>query len=109
MAEDIDRPTCRCHGLPMLRDGHMRGKQKWQCSINERERQAKLYADPRYAQKKRAAMRDRWASGGSEEARKVYAERKRRGVCVKCEEPRLTEALCWDCLNLVEARSALRI
>ena len=99
MAEDT-RPLCKCHGEPMLRDGHHRGKQKWQCGIHERARQARLYARPEFAKHKRDEMLDHWHNrGGRRRALARYRERKLRGVCTKCEAPILSESLCWNCLN----------
>ena len=63
MAEDVvqDRPVCRCHGEPQIKDGHHpTGTQKWQCAVKERARQAELYTDPEYRAKRRQQMRDYW-------------------------------------------------
>ena len=38
------RPVCTCHGEPMASNGkHKSGKQKFQCSVRNRERAADWY------------------------------------------------------------------
>jgi hypothetical protein len=90
----------------MMKDGFRDGRQAWQCRVKERARQAVLYADPDFAEKKRAEQRARWPA---ERTRGRYYERKDRGVCVKCQGPLLSETLCWNCLNYFEAQSYLRM
>lgn len=109
-AEDVERPLCRCHGVPMLKDGHWRGRQKWQCGVMERARQAVLYAQPEHAERKSVEMRDNWwHHGGKERARARYDKRKDDGLCVKCGQPTLSETQCWDCLNYGEEYRAVHI
>jgi hypothetical protein len=107
MAEDIVRPLCRCHGEPMLKDGHWRGVQKWQCRIIERARQAQLYAEK--GEHQRAKMRHHWRNGGREVAQARHRDRKAQGLCVRCKGPILSESLCWDCLTKREEYVAVRI
>lgn len=96
MAEDT-RPNCKCHDVPMLKDGHMRGRQKWQCGVMERARQAALYRTEGFADNKRQEMRE------------LRNERHARGVCVRCQGPLLSDFHCWDCLNQMEETRAFRI
>lgn len=103
----MDRPLCRCHGEPMLKDGHMRGRQKWQCGVLERQRQRDLYAKPAHAARKRAESVENWRNGGAERRRAQYLDRKSRGVCTKCQQPALSDAYCWDHLNYLEEHHAL--
>lgn len=99
-SQTIERPLCKCHGLPMSKDGFYRGVQKWQCGVFERERQKLLYSDPEYAAKRKVQVREYWRNGGGrEKALALYYERKAQGLCTKCGEPGLSESLCWSCLN----------
>jgi hypothetical protein len=103
--EDVARPICKCHGEPMIKDGFRRGKQAWQCRIKERARQAVLYADPEWAEEKKAKLRAFWTP---ERHKERYYGRKERGLCTKCgARPLLSEALCWECLNYYEFRYML--
>ena len=87
----MDRPLCKCHGVPMMRNSYQKnGKQKWACS-----RKRSAYSKRSYE--------DRWR-----ELLKVrYAERKTAGNCTRCNQPALSETLCWKCLSELEARRAL--
>lgn len=93
MAEDT-RPLCKCHGEPMVRNSFQpNGNQKWGCG-----RKRRLYGRRRY-----------WERGEKAKRAALYQDRKRRQVCTRCEGPLTTEALCWDCLNELEERHAVRI
>lgn len=93
-AEDVERPTCECHGEPMTRNGHRPdGKQRWLCPDERRRR----------------SHDDYWLKGGKERLAALYRDRAERGVCRRCEGPLLTDALCWNCLNEMEARDAIRL
>ena len=108
LMDDLERPLCKCHGEPMVKDGHERGRQKWQCRVVERARQARLYTDPRYVTKKCAHQREQWPHSEARDVKLArYQERKARGLCTKCGAPGLSETLCWDCLNYQEEYSAL--
>ncbi len=48
MAEDTERPTCRCHDEPMLRNGIERRyntgpTQQWRCAVRAREKSKRIY------------------------------------------------------------------
>lgn len=102
MAEDVvNHPPCRCHGVPKTKAGR--------CRIKERARQARLYADPEYAERKRRRAREIHDRGYGEVRRARAEDRKARGLCIVCEQPLLSESLCWDCLNKLEARRAFRL
>lgn len=90
----MDRPLCPCHGEPMTRNGRNRpeGPQKWTCSVTRRER----------------SRDDYWKRGGRGQKAAMYQDRLRREVCGRCGRPRLTESVCWDCLNVMEERHAVR-
>lgn len=92
----------------MIKDGHERGKQKWQCATKESKRQAALYADPVFKARKRATFRSWYYDrGGKELAMRQYAERKELGICTKCgRQLAISNSLCWDCLNYHESRYA---
>lgn len=92
MAEDIARPLCKCHGEPMVRNSYQPdGRQKWGCGIKRRQ-----YGKNNY-----------WDGPGAENRRELAASRKRAGLCVRCGVERLLgEALCWTCMNYMEARVA---
>ena len=91
MAED--RPLCRCHGEPMTRNARQAsGRQKWTCAILRRQR----------------SRDDYWLRGRREKLLAQYRERRAAGVCVRCGG-RPIGAVCWDCLNDMETRDALRI
>lgn len=93
----------------MIKDGWARGRQKWQCAIRERARQAALYAGPEFQKRKKERARVLYALSWREIKRERYEDRKRRGVCTKCEAPLLSDTLCWDCLNDQEARHAVSL
>jgi len=84
----------------MLKDGFFRGKQKWQCGVRERARQAALYADPVFRARKLKDMKDH----SSVKSRERYYARIDAGVCTRCMGPLLSDTLCWDCLNNLEER-----
>lgn len=93
MAEDT-RPLCKCHGEPMVKNSRRRnGDQKWSCVLKRRSYGRRVY----------------WEQGGKEAKAAQYRDRKSREVCTRCEGPLTSEALCWDCLNELEERSAVRI
>lgn len=91
-AEDVERPNCECHGEPMVRNGNWRGVQRWTCAGARRQR----------------SRDDYYLRGGRGRAAALYRERQNAGVCVRCARPRLTESLCWDCLDEMESRYACR-
>ena len=94
----------------MIKDGHEHGRQKWQCRVNERARQAQLYADQNWGAAKRKYERTRWPQSESRIIKMArYYERRDNGLCTRCGEPGLSEVLCWDCLNKAEERRVLRI
>lgn len=45
MAEDTDRPNCKCHDEPMVRNGRKSWKdeQDWRCGCERREKARKTY------------------------------------------------------------------
>ena len=64
--------------------------------------------DAAYQRKRRAegrawdqqgANRDRVAARKREYQAQRYYQRKDAGLCTKCNQPRLSETLCWDCLS----------
>ena len=99
-AEDVERPTCKCHGEPMT-GSVQRGD--WRCAIRNRERYRERYrSDLAFAESERVRMAAVYRRQGRDKARKRDEDRKARGLCVKCLQPLLSEALCWDCLNRME-------
>lgn len=34
----MTRPICKCHGLPKLKNGHVRGRQNWMCRVTAARR-----------------------------------------------------------------------
>ncbi len=99
-AEDVERPNCECHGEPMARNGRY-----WRCAVVNRARFRRRYAnDPVFAERERARVMAHYRERGRGQRHAIEASRKARGVCVKCEQPLLSEALCWDCLNRMEER-----
>ena len=91
MAEDTTRPLCPCHSEPMSRSGWQRGKLRYVCATWRRER----------------SRDDYWKRGGREAKAGLYAERKANGECPRCGGPPI-DVVCWDCLNQMETRFALR-
>ena len=89
----MDRPLCKCHGETMVKNSRQpNGNQKWGCGRRRRQ-----YGKDNY-----------WKLDGKEKHRLLAEEHKAEGLCVRCgKEPLLSEALCWDCLNYMEARVAL--
>jgi hypothetical protein len=78
----------------MLRNSHNRnGAQKWCCSITHKKRAQEAY----------------WQKGGREKLAEQYRQRVAEGVCVNCRGPLTSSVLCWECLNKLEARSAIRV
>ena len=78
----------------MTRNGHNPGgPQRWVCSLYRRER----------------SKQDYWDRGVRQRLLEQYAKRKSEGVCVRCAAPRLSDALCWDCLNEMEERHAISL
>ena len=91
-AEDVERPKCKCHGEPMVKNSRERnGSQKWACGRNRRRHGRRVY----------------WERGGKQHKRTQYEDRVARGVCARCEGPLTSERLCWNCLSELEERRAL--
>ena len=45
MAEDVlERPLCKCHGEPMVKNGAATGRQTWRCAEGRRRAWASHYA-----------------------------------------------------------------
>jgi len=122
-----ERPLCKCHDLPMYREGAHR----WQCAVTTRER------NRRYREKNnelilekqrnhREANRDKYREERRlyyeenrekerengrlyyeknhdkelERMRKYREEKYEAGLCASCgKEPVLSETYCWGCLN----------
>lgn len=78
----------------MLKNGHRGGRrQGYRCPIKKRERMH-VYYEVR----------------GRDRKREKYEESKANGMCTRCrQQPLLSEALCWDCLNDMEVNDAVRI
>jgi hypothetical protein len=90
----VERPACKCHGEPMLRNAHERnGSQKWCCAIKRKKRAKEAY----------------WQKGVREKLIEQYRQRVAEGVCVNCRGPLTSSVLCWECLNRQEARYAVRV
>jgi len=75
-----ERPLCRCHGVPMVRNGVRAESQRWRCRVVTERR------------------REQWR----EARRRRYWAAKDRGVCTRCGAPLLSDAYCWDCLDQME-------
>lgn len=88
-----ERPICQCHGEPMARNGHDRGRQRWMCAEARRSRSREDYYERGHRERKRC----------------LYYERKAEGLCTSCGAPSLTTALCWSCLSRLEEHYALRL
>lgn len=59
MRADDARPLCRCHGVPMCRNGsHNNGTQNWWCALKTRERNAATYKQNR--EQTLARLRERY-------------------------------------------------
>ena len=98
----MERPLCACHGEPMTGNGVV---PSWRCAVRNRERFRKDYRSrPEFAARERARAAENYRARGRTRRREVEAARKARGVCVRCEGLLLSEVLCWDCLNKMEAR-----
>jgi hypothetical protein len=69
----------------------------WRCHVKQLEysRRSKHRPDVRERERKRMDRK--------------RAERRERGVCVYCGAPRLSETMCWDCLNKREEARGISI
>ncbi len=92
--DDIERPLCKCHGLPMTRNSYQRnGNIKWACKIVRRTYSKRFYEE----------------GGGRERMRTEYEQRVHDEVCVRCKGPLTSDRLCWKCLNYLEQNARYRI
>jgi len=98
------RPTCACHGVPMYVRTRQ-GRATRECAVKTRERSKRRYDqirnDPALLERKRDSWRRDHATR--------MQSRRDAGVCLRCSRPRLSDALCWRCLNKLEERRAFGI